>query len=219
VAPRRPIDRAIERLAEIGLTPEVVDLALDEEDAEALGPPTHDLGGAVRRPRLPKAIPIGAALILFTAFASGVFAFFDLQSRQAALEQRQGYAAMLADRLQDLPDLRARIEMLEDEDRAALDRHLAHPSALVTIETLSQVLPDSVWLESLTLSEGHLLLNGYSTDAAKLPSLLEGTAAFRAAAFTASNERLMMPRSDDEVIEVDRFTLQADVRPDAGLLP
>jgi Tfp pilus assembly protein PilN len=90
---------------------------------------------------------------------------------------------------------------------------------LVTIETLSQVLPDSVWLESLTLSEGHLLLNGYSTDAAKLPSLLEGTAAFRAAAFAASNERLMMPRSDDEVIEVDRFTLQADVRPDAGLLP
>ena len=219
VAPKRSIDRGIELLHQLGLEPDVIDLAIDAEDAVAGEAPTHDLGGAGRRPRLPRSVPIIGGLLVFVAVAAAIFAFFEMQSRQAALAQRQSYALMLTDRLEDLPDLRSRIEALESEDRAALDHHLGRPSALVTIETLSRVLPDTVWLESLRLAEGRLVLNGYSTDTAQLPSLLEGSEAFQAAGFTASSERLMVPKGPDEMIEVDRFSLEADVRPDAGLLP
>lgn len=219
VAPKRWIRRATELLDLLGLKADVIDLAVDNEDAAAAGTPTHDLGCADRSPRLPRIIPIVGGLFVFVAIAAAIFAFFEMQSRQAALAQRQSYAAMLTDRLQDLPELRTRIETLETEGRAALEHHLGRPSALMTIETLSRVLPDTVWLESLRLDEGRLVINGYSTDAAQLPSLLEGSAAFQAAGFTASNERLMMPKGPDEMIEVDRFSLQATVRPDAKLLP
>jgi general secretion pathway protein L len=209
VAPRRSVQRATETLELLGLVPDVIDLG----DGDAMGPPTHDLGRAGHRRHLPRFVPIAGGLFVFAALAAGIFAYFDAQSRAAALDQRRAYAAMLEQRLEDLPSLRARIADLESEGRAVLERHLARPSALMTIETLSRLLPDNVWLESLTLAEGRLQLAGYGSDAARLPSLLEGHPSFHSAALTASSERLAMPRGPDEIVEVDRFSLQVDVRP------
>jgi general secretion pathway protein L len=215
VVPRRVVRRATEVLEQLGLVPDVVDLAL----AETAAPPTHDFAGSGRPKRLPRYVPIGAALLVFAGVALGIFAFFELDSRTAVLAQRQAYATMLEQRLEDLPALHERIAALEAEGRAVLDRHLASPSALVTVETLSRVLPDTVWLESLTLADGRLTLTGYSTAVSELPSLLQGDPAFTAAGFTAPSERLLMPQEDGSVVEVDRFSLQADVMPEAGLDP
>lgn len=215
VVPKQVVAKATAVLDQLGLVPDIVDLA----EAEPFAPPTHDFARAGRPKRLPRYVPVLAGLLVFAAVAAGIFASFELQSRTAVLTQRQAYAAMLEQRLEDLPQLHQRIEALESEQRAVLDRHLVLPSALVTFETLSRLLPDTVWLESLTLVDGRLTLTGYSTAVAQLPSLLEGDPAFAAAAFTASNERLLMPQETGEAIEVDRFTLQADVRPNTGLAP
>lgn len=216
VAPRRTVDRAIAALARLDLEPDIVDLA-DAADRHA--PPTHDLGHAGRTRRLPGYVPLLGGFLLFAGLAAGIFAFFDLQARRAVLAQRQGYALMLEQRLADLPELRTRIDALRNESRAVLDRHLAVPSALVTIETLSRVLPDTVWIENLTLSERQVSLSGYSTDATQLPSLLEASTVFTAARFASPSERLLMPKGTDSFVEVDRFSLQADVRPEAALTP
>ena len=215
VVPRRVVRRATDVLEQLGLAPDVVDLA----EADTFAPPTHDFARSGRPRRLPRHVPVIAGLLFCAGISAAVFAYFELESRTAVLAQRQAYAAMLEQRLEDLPHLHQRIEALESEGRAVLDRHLARPSALVTFETLSRVLPDTVWLESLTLVDGRLTLTGYSTAVSELPSLLEGDPAFAAAGFTASNERLLMTPADGEAIEVDRFSLQADVRPHAGLDP
>ena len=212
VAPRRTVAKAAETLEQLGLVPDVIDLG----DADGFAPPAHDFARAGHRRHLPRLVPIVAGLFVFAALAAGVFAFFDARVREAALAQRRDYAAHLEQRLADLPSLRARIADLESEGRAVLERQLARPSAVLTIEALSRLLPDSVWLESMTLAEGKLQLTGYSSDAAKLPSLLESHPAFHAAGLTASSERLAMPRGTGEVVEVDRFSLQADVRPTAA---
>ena len=215
VVPKQVVEKAARVLDQLGLVPDIVDLA----EAEPFASPTHDFARAGRPKRLPRHVPVIASLLVFAGIAAGIFAYFELESRAAAYAQRQAYAAMLEQRLHDLPQLHQRIETLENEERAVLERHLARPSALVTFEALSRVLPDTVWLESLTLVEGRLTLTGYSTAASELPSLLEGDPAFEAAAFTASNERLLMPVAADQSMEVDRFTLQADVRPNAELVP
>ena len=212
VVPKRAVRKATEVLEQLGLVPDVVDLA----EAEPFAPPTHDFTRVGRPKRLPRYVPIVAGLLVFASIAGGIFTFFELESRAAVLAQRRAYAAMLEQRLEDLPSLHQRIEALRSEGNAMLERHLARPSALVTFETLSRVLPDTVWLESLTLVDGRLTLTGYSTAVSELPSLLESDPAFEAAAFTASNERLLMLQDAGEVIEVDRFSLQADVRPGAG---
>lgn len=215
VAPRRTVARAAETLEQLGLVPDVVDLG----DGDGMAPPTHDLAHAGHRRHLPRFVPITAGLFVFAALAAGVFAFFDARAREAALDQRRNYAALLEQRLADLPSLRERIEGLESEGRAVLERHLARPSTVLTIETLSRLLPDTAWLETLTLADGRLQVTGYGSDAAQLPSLLESHPAFHAAGLSASSERLSMPRETGELIEVDRFSLQADVRPTIGLEP
>jgi general secretion pathway protein L len=215
VAPRRTVARAAQALEQLGLVPDVIDLG----EGDGWGAPTHDFARAGRRRHLPRFVPVSAGLFVFLALSVGVFAFFDAQTREAALDQRRNYATLLEQRLEDLPRLRERIAGLESEGRAVLERQLARPSAVLTIETLSRVLPDTVWLESLTLADGKLQLAGFSSDAAQLPSLLESHPAFHAAGLTASSERLAMPRGADELVEVDRFSLQADVRPNIGLIP
>lgn len=216
VAPKRTIERAEQALAELDLEADFVDLA--EEDGFAQ--PTHNLVHDRRPPRLPRAVTMTASLLAAAAIVAGVLAFFDLNAREAALAQRQRYASLLEERLADLPTLRARIETLEGEGRSVLERHGARPSALVTIEALSRILPDTVWLESLTLNDRQLTLSGYGAEAAQLPSILESHNAFDAARFAAPSERVLMPKGEgDEVVEVDRFSLQADVRPDATLVP
>lgn len=215
VVPKRVVRKATEVLEQLGLVPDIVDLA----EADGSAPPTHDFARGGRPKRLPRHVPVLAGLLVFAGIAAGIFAYFELESRAAVLDQRRAYATMLEQRLEDLPGLHQRIEALKGEARAVLERHLARPSALVTFETLSRVLPDTVWLESLTLVDGRLTLTGYSTAVSELPSLLEGDPAFEAAAFTASNERLLMPQNEGEAIEVDRFSLQADVRPNAEFAP
>ncbi len=215
VAPRRIVGCAVAILEHLGIHQDVIDL----DDGDGVAAPSHDLGRDGRRRQLPRFIPVTAGVVLFAALAVGVFAFFDARAREAALDRRRDYAALLEQRLDDLPELRTRIADLESEGRAVLERHLARPSALLTIETLSRLLPDSVWLESLTLADGRLQLSGYSSDAAQLPSLLESHQAFFAAGFTASSERLAMPRGPDEIVEVDRFSLEAEVRPNVRFEP
>jgi Tfp pilus assembly protein PilN len=209
VVPKQIVAKATKVLDQLGLFPDIVDLA----EAEADAAPSHDFARAGRPKRLPRYVPVLVGGLVFAGIAASIFAYFEFESRAAVLARRATYAAMLEERLADLPALHERIGALENEGRSMLERHLARPSALVTFETLSRLLPDTVWLESLTLADSQLTLTGYSTAAAELPSLLEGDPAFEAAAFTASNERLLMPQQTGETIEVDRFTLRADVRP------
>ncbi len=209
VAPEKTVARAVAAVERLGLTVDVVDLGEDDPYA----PPTHDLLHGNRQRRLPRWLPIGGALLAAAALTIGIFAYFDIEARNAGLAQRQAYAGLLEQRLEDLPEIRGRIEALEAGSRAVLERHLGRPSTLATIEKLSRLLPDSVWLDTLTIDGRRMTLTGYSGDAAELPALIEGNASFEAARLTAPSERRAMTDQMGNLIEVDRFSLQAEVRP------
>ena len=184
---------------------------LGEDDPYA--PPTHDLLHGSRQRKLPRWLPIGGALLAAAAVTVGIFAYFDIEARHAALAQRRAYAGLLEQRLEDLPEIRGRIEALEAGSRAVLERHLGRPSTLATIEKLSRLLPDSVWLDTLMIDGRRLTVTGYSGDAAKLPALIEGDASFEAARLTAPSERRAVVNAVGDLVEIDQFSLQAEVRP------
>lgn len=209
VAPERTVARAVGAVERLGLAVDIVDLG--EEDPYA--PPTHDLLHGNRQRRLPRWLPVGGALLAAAAVTIGIFAYFDIEARNAGLTQRRAYAGLLEQRLEDLPQIRGRIEALEAGSRAVLERHLGLPSTLATIETLSRLLPDSVWLDSLTIDGRRLTLTGYGGDAAGLPALIEGNASFEAARLTAPSERISIAGEGENFLEVDQFSLQAEVRP------
>jgi general secretion pathway protein L len=69
--------------------------------------------------------------------------------------------------------------------RAAIARAQRDGGALPVLATLTNVLPDGTWISDLTLNAGDLTIDGQSTDAAALISLLSAAPGLHDPAFTA----------------------------------
>ncbi|MCR4265792.1 PilN domain-containing protein [Nitratireductor sp. ZSWI3] len=75
---------------------------------------------------------------------------------------------------------------------------------VVLWEELTRLLPDSVWLTDLTVSENRLTLTGYSASAASLLPVLEVSPHFRNPTFTAPVVKV--PGAEGE-----RFTIETEI--------
>jgi general secretion pathway protein L len=116
---------------------------------------------------------------------------------QRATDQRVASARTVSQQRQQLIDL--------VEGRAFLDRaRSGRPTAVEILDELSRRLPDSTYLEKLSIENDHLLLIGLSSEAPALVSRLEGSALWRAPAFTGA----LQP---DPRTGRDRFTLTAEL--------
>jgi general secretion pathway protein L len=80
------------------------------------------------------------------------------------------------------------------------------PVAVVVLDELSVLLPDSTYLTELSLDAGRLRITGVSANAAELVPLLEGSGYFTNAAFYAPTTRLTGGATD-------RFSIEAIVAP------
>ena len=78
------------------------------------------------------------------------------------------------------------------------------PTAVGLLETLSATLPDGSWLNGLTLEANQVVLDGRSSDAARLVGLLGGTPPFATAAFAA-------PVMRDPNTGTERFRLSLEL--------
>jgi general secretion pathway protein L len=90
--------------------------------------------------------------------------------------------------------------------RALVQRKLSAPSTVLTIETLSKLLPDHTHVIELRLEDNKLRLIGQTRDAASLIGLIEQGGQFRRATFFAPTTR-----SASEAGE--RFHIEATVQP------
>jgi general secretion pathway protein L len=82
------------------------------------------------------------------------------------------------------------------------------PAAVVVLDELSVLLPDSTYLTELNLDTGHLRITGVSANAAELVPLLEESGYFKNAVFYAPTTRLAGGATD-------RFNIEATVAPRA----
>jgi general secretion pathway protein L len=90
--------------------------------------------------------------------------------------------------------------------RAFMQRKLSAPSTVLTIETLSKLLPDHTHVIELRLEDNKLRLIGQTRDAASLIGLIEQSGQFKRATFFAPTTR-----STSEPGE--RFHIEATVQP------
>ena len=119
------------------------------------------------------------------------------EALQKATDQRVATARTVSQQRQQLIDL--------VEGRAFLDRaRSGRPTAVEILDELSRRLPDSTYLEKLSIENDHLLLIGLSSEAPALVSRLEGSRLWRAPAFTGA----LQP---DPRTGRDRFTLTAEL--------
>jgi general secretion pathway protein L len=143
-------------------------------------------------------------LVAVAALAFAAMLWQMLDNRRAAAEalqrntdQRVASARTVSQQRQQLVDL--------VEGRAFLDRaRSGRPTAVEVLDELSRRLPDSTYLEKLSIENDHLLLIGLSSEASALVGRLEGAKLWHAPALTGAVQ-------PDPRTGRDRFTLTAEL--------
>ena len=121
-------------------------------------------------------VAVLAAAALFASGSATLESWLSDQRRTAQADVARRIAAMRtgADRATQDPQLAALLQRKRDI-----------PPAVVVLEALSRALPDDFYLTQLRISGGRLEIDGVSRSASSLIALLEQTAPFQRAQFSA----------------------------------
>ena len=205
--PRALLERIRERLLELGIEVEGVDLGAADDPPVA----RFDLTGETARSsgsllRLAAFVLVGLLVLLGAALAGS-----EIHARSVVLGDRERAAALLEARLADLGELRERLLALRREAVLVAQRLAAAPSALGVLEALSRALPDDAFLSELELSGDRLRIAGFATNAAPLVPLLEELPALEDVRFQAPSSKTILEDPELGRREVERFVLAARV--------
>lgn len=208
VAPKAAVDPTLARLAAYGVRVDAVDI-LDEG-----GDPSGLNLLAERGPRrgARRWVVIGLAALALLAVGAA-FAGLDAWQVRGQLQARERYADGLDRRLADLPQLRAAIDALKKDAGFIPAQQRRTPSPTVVLEVISRLLPDSVWLDAVSLEGDEVNLSGYAEDAAQVLPIIESSPHFREAQFRAPSTRVSVPGPGGGTRDVERFSLSARVEP------
>lgn len=209
VAPRRAVDRALRQLGALGLKPAAVDVALEEGGASA-GVNLLEADAPPRRGGFARAVLL---LLLVAALAGAGWAGTQIWQRHRQLAGQRELVVALEERLADLPALRERIAALQAEAGFLAQDRRSRPSPLVTLEVLSRLLPDTVWLTEIRLDERELVIAGMAEDSSALIPLIEGAPEFAQVRFQTPSTRVRVRTGEGGEREVERFAISAAVDP------
>lgn len=169
VVPKAELDPLLERCATLGATPDAVDVQLGDGKLAGV-----DLLPPGRRPRRPDgrrrtnwilaAVCVLLAVLLLSQW---------LANRRAALAKMQDEVDAMRAQAAQSDQLRAQLEGAIAVSRFLVKRKAENPSALAVLDDLTRRLPDTAWLDSLTLDDsGSLDIRGEAAKAAALVQAL-----------------------------------------------
>lgn len=200
VVPRATLERATAALGPLAATLTGIDMAGD--DGRSLG--VDLLDGARRRRRVDPWRPWNWAFTAVAVIALAMAMWQMLGNRRAVAD---AFAAEVQARAQDARKVEAQKRQLVDlvEGMAFLQQtRAARPTMVEILDELSRRLPDSTYLEKLSVEDDQLQMIGQSSDASALVGQLEGSKLWRSPALTGA----LQP---DPRTHRDRFTLSAQL--------
>jgi general secretion pathway protein L len=103
------------------------------------------------------------------------------------LKHLDGRIEQLSPKVADVEKIRARCGELEG--RITYLNNLIHGGGapiLDILRDLSDIIPESAWLSSITVSDADVRIEGYADSASELITLLEGSPLFKEAAFLST---------------------------------
>jgi general secretion pathway protein L len=200
VVPRMTLDAAVAALGEVAGSIAGVDMAAD--DGAALG--INLLAGTQRQRRADPWRVWNWALAAVALVAVALAMWQMLGNRRAVAD---AFAAESKARAQDARRVAADKRQLVDtvEGMGFLQRtRNARPTTVEVLDELGRRLPDSTYLEKLSIEDDQMLLIGQSSEASALVGQLEGSKLWRSPALTGA----LQP---DPRTRRDRFTLTAQL--------
>ncbi len=200
VVPRAALDAAIAALGPLGDGLSGVDMAA--ADGRAMG--INLLADGRRRRTADPLAAWNAALAVVALIAIGAGLWQVLDNRraaadafQASLRTREVQERRVADQQRQLLNLVEGMKFLQDT-------RSGRPTTVEVVDELSRLLPDSTYLEKLSIEDDRLLLIGLSSEASSLVQRLEPSKLWKSPALTGA----LQP---DPRTKRDRFTLTAEL--------
>lgn len=198
--PRATLDRALAGLGSLTGTLAGVDMA--DSDGQALG--INLLPGAQRRRRSDPWGHWNWAFAAVAVIALGAGLWQMLNNRKVAADAFEEAARTRTDQARRVATEKRQLVDLVEGMRFLQNTRAGRPTAVEVLDELSRRLPDSTYLEKLSIEDDRLLLIGLSSEASSLVQRLEGSKLWRAPALTGALQP--DPRSGK-----DRFTLTAEL--------
>jgi general secretion pathway protein L len=200
VVPAKAMEAALARLGPLAPTLTGVDMAA----ADGRGVGVNLLAGVQRHRRVDPWLAWNLALAAVALIATAAGLWQILANRESAAD---GFEREVAQRADQARGVAASKKQLLDlvEGMAFLQAIRAgRPTTVEVLDELSKRLPDTTYLEKLSIEDERILLIGLSSEASSLVQRLEGSPLWRAPALTGALQP--DPRSGR-----DRFTLTAEL--------
>ncbi|MGI9422868.1 MAG: PilN domain-containing protein [Hyphomicrobiaceae bacterium] len=186
VAAHRPAIEALKKaITTSGMRLLAIDHTSDAGETTTLYDRTWDERAATAR-RLGRLLGL-TLLIALCVCAAG---FYEYAMKRQLLGKLDGALATVQSRLSDRQGQQERSLDEDNQQRLVLNRKMNEPPSINFLAELSKTLPDSTWVESLTLNKREFIIVGYSQDAASLISLIEKSEHFRHAKFNAPTQNI-----------------------------
>jgi general secretion pathway protein L len=206
--PRGTLDPLLARLHQLGIAVDAVDLAAgDGRTGVNLLPPEQAPRRAHPRQRLNMAL--AAAIVVLAILSLGEW----LHNRRSALEQMQAQVETMRGEAQQVAALR---QQLQDNAGAAgflAERKKNTVGALAVLQDLSQRLPNTAWLERMSIDNtGQVGFQGQSPQAARLVDALKDSTVI-------SNPNFQGTIQADPQTGKERFYMVAQLRKQAQPKP
>jgi general secretion pathway protein L len=203
LARREEVEQVLQRFAERGLRPSVVDVA-------GQGPGLNLLP-VERRPAPQRS---GRALTLVLAvLALGLFVVASLAPvwhMRSVVVDLQPQVASVRQEAEQTRELEAQLQEAIQSTGFLVQEKMRHPVVVEVLDELTRYLPDDTWVQRFELRGNELQVRGESFEASALIGLVEGSSLFSEVSFRSSVTR--NPQSGS-----DRFHLVATVK--QGLRP
>ncbi|MGH8163863.1 MAG: PilN domain-containing protein, partial [Rhodanobacteraceae bacterium] len=204
-APRAQIEPLLERLRTLGITPDVIDVCIDDTTgAGRLGVNLLPLSSRARRahPRRRVNAILIAACVLLAVLAMSQW----LANRRAALDTMQAQVDTLHAQARQASGLREELVNAAGASGFLAARKRATPSALSVLQDLTARLPSDTWLERFSLdAQGGVDMQGESAKAAGLIDTLRASPLL-------TEPKLQGVIQPDPATGKERFDLAAQLR-------
>lgn len=200
VVPRAALDAAIAAVGALGDGLSGVDMAA--ADGRAMG--INLLADGRRRRTADPLAAWNAALALIAVIAIAAALWQVLDNRRSAADAFQ--ASLRAREVQErgVADQQRQLINLVEGMKFLQDTRSGRPTTVEVVDELSRLLPDSTYLEKVSIEDDRLLLIGLSSEASSLVQRLEPSKLWKSPALTGA----LQP---DPRTRRDRFTLTAEL--------
>lgn len=201
VVPRDYLDGLLQRLDELGVHPATVSLGGGEDNWSGNG--INLLPGSRRRERrrdwrTDRRLQAGLGLVVLALLVG--FPLLEQRREIANLTEALEKPRAAAERA---AQVRAELQRLEGGGGYLRAQQEKAPAILLTLNELTQLLPDTTWLSRFELSEDRVRMEGESAEASALIALFEKSQ-------TLQNVTFASPITSNPRTQKDRFSLLAE---------